>query len=129
MLFSLKNGIVAGKKVGLHASMVTHLACGIISFLKCSNYIYAQVTSHLSKISIHILVFPEFNFQKVHWILTGKLYKTNLSKIVNLWLTMCCGPWMPASWQYSFTCWSIFLQMLTTGFMMASKKEKDYTYT
>ena len=51
-----------------------------------------------------------------------KLYKTNLSKTDNLWLTICCGPWIAASWQYSLICWRIFLQTLTTLFMMAWKK-------
>ena len=60
------------------------------------------------------------------WPEYSKIYikgnKTNLSKIANLGETICCGPWIAASWQYSLTCCSIFLQTLTTLFMMASKK-------
>ena len=55
------------------------------------------------------------------YLFQEKLYETNLSKTANLWETMCWGPWIAASWQYSLICWSIFLQTFTT-FMMTSKK-------
>ena len=54
-----------------------------------------------------------------------KLYKTNLSNIANLWETICWGPWMAASSQYSLMCWSIILKTLTILMMIiASKKDK-----
>ena len=45
-----------------------------------------------------------------------KMYwpETNLSNIFNRLETICWGPWMAASSQYSLACWSIFLKTLTT---------------
>ena len=40
-----------------------------------------------------------------------RCYYINLSNIDNVSETICWGPWMAAWTQYSFTCWSIFLQM------------------
>ena len=44
---------------------------------------------------------------------TINLYETNLSSLDNLSDTICCGPWIAACSQYSFTCVRICLNILT----------------
>ena len=52
---------------------------------------------------------------------TINLYETNLSSLDNLSDTICCGPWMAACSQYSFTCVRICLNMLTILLIIKNK--------
>ena len=55
--------------------------------------------------------------------------KTNLSNMANLGDTICCGPWMAASSQYSLTCRSKIMKMLTIFMIIISKTEQNYFYS
>ena len=57
--------------------------------------------------------------------MTGKrfTYEANLSNIANLWETICWGPWIAASSQYSLICSAIFLHKLIILIMITSKRE------
>ena len=56
--------------------------------------------------------------------MTGKrfTYEANLSNIANLWETICWGPWIAASSQYSLICSAIFLHKLIILIMIYFKK-------
>ena len=49
------------------------------------------------------------------------LYETNLSNLDNLSDTICCGPWIAACSQYSFTCVRICLNMFTILLIIKNK--------
>ena len=58
--------------------------------------------------------------------MTGKwfTYEANLSNIANLWETICWGPWIAASSQYSLICSAIFLHKLIILIMIYFKKRQ-----
>ena len=71
----------------------------------------------LNEMSLQVDLFNENfgipNSSRTYDTSEASCYKTNLSIINSLWDTICCGPWIPASSQYSLICWSIALQTLT----------------
>ena len=88
-------------------NMKNHVILFIYLGLTKQQYIAAWLD-----LSMYIILYSSNEVMKKYECIKSQK-KTNLSNMANLGDTICCGPWMAASSQYSLTCRSKIMKMLT----------------